>query len=59
MKSTVEGLQLQGKIILVPHAAGIFLARMVKKLERLEIVWAYRAQRFGELQLLFAFAIGI
>jgi len=35
------------------------LARMVKKLERLEIVWAYRAQRFGELQLLFAFAIGI
>ncbi len=33
--------------------------RMVKKLERLEIVWAYRVQRFGELQLLFAFAIGI
>ena len=59
MKSTVEGLQLEGKIILVPNAAGIFLARMVKKLERLEIVWAYRAQRFGELQLLFAFAIGI
>ncbi len=28
--------------------------RMVKKLERLEIVWAYRVQRFGELQLLFA-----
>src|SRR6266566_1543979 len=54
-----------GQLVSAMFAAFSFLAvptensRMVKKLERLEIVWAYRAQRFGELQLLFAFAIGI